>query len=495
MINVIIKHKFRFLLWTFIIAYIIYFSYFTILRFKTLYASYFDLGIMNQTVYNTYKSIGMKDPSRILEMTDTDSINQIKRMAIHTDFLLAAFAPFYFIHQGPETLLVIQTIVVALGAWFIFKIAIELLTVVKHKELLALIFSFAYLLYPPMERANIFDFHAVTLATTFLLATFYFWLKRRYKLSFLFFLLSILSKEQVALTTVLFGLYTLIPKGNSHGKGKNLYSWSLIGTSVIWFVASVFIIVPLFRGAHHFATLRYSDFGDSPIRIIIGVLTSPYSITKSMIQIDNLRYLFFLLSPLGFLSLLSPLQLLVSTAEFAINLLSNNPNMKNIVFHYTVVLHPFIFISAIYGVKKVLSFFHGTGGRAGLLVCLYVMIWSLLLSYYKGPLPYSLERDIHPFKYPQKEAAQVAFWSKTLKDDRLKISSTGQLAPFFTSRRYFYIFSKYYFQADYIILRTNEIYEYPEKDALIPVYEQLKKDRRYEIIYRNGILEIYKKIV
>lgn len=484
-IQAINKHKYQIILWTFVVVYIIYFSYLSILRYKTLYASYFDLGIMNQTVYNTQAAISKRDPTRILEMTDTDGMDQIKRMAIHSDIILVLLAPFYFIFAGPETLLVIQTIIVALGAVFIFGITTELLTKSKQKQFAGLIFALAYLLYPPVERANLFDFHAVVLATTFLLGMFYFWLRRRYKLSLLFFLLGIFSKEQVAITTMLFGVYSLF--SGRKQKGNKIYSLSIVGASLVWFVLSVFFLIPTFRGHHHFALERYSDFGDSPIRIIIGILKSPYSIVKHITQIESLRYFFFLFSPLGFLSLLSPPLIFVATPELAINILSNNTNMRNIFFHYTAVITPFIFIAAIYGARKM-------GSRGLFLISLYVLSWSLILSYFKGPLPYSREREIHPFIYPQKEANQVAFWAKTLKDENLRISSTGQLAPFFTARRFFYNFSKFYYRADYVILRTSEVYDYPEKNELIPVYEQLKKDDRYEIIYKNGQLEVYKRV-
>jgi len=100
-------NKYQILLWFFILAYIGYFSYFTILRYKTLYASYYDLGIMHQTVFNTYKAISTGDWSRFLEMTSTTGSEQIKRMAIHNDPLLAFFAPFYFIHSR-SNLLIIQ---------------------------------------------------------------------------------------------------------------------------------------------------------------------------------------------------------------------------------------------------------------------------------------------------------------------------------------------------------------------------------------------------
>ena len=505
------KYKYQILLAVFILAYIIYFSYFTILRYKTLYASYYDLGIMHQTVYNTFISIKTGDWSRFLELTNPVGSDQIKRMAIHNDIFLALLAPFYFLHSGPETLLVIQTAIIALGAIAIFKIANIIFQKNKYSILLSLIFSLAYLLYPPLERANIFDFHAVVLSTTFLLFMFYFLLVRKYGFSFLFFVLSLLTKEQVALTTIVFGVYTLIIsniqfpisnqiKNPKFKKTKQNFYFPLliIGVSIIWFVLSVFYIIPIFRGGQHFAASRYSDFGESPIRIITGILSNPYSISKYIFRVDTWRYLKFLLNPVAFLPLLSPSELFIALPEFAINLLSKNPNMRNIIYHYTAVITPFVLISAIYAAKRifeVLQIKRHSGEQKEIFVGLLVLFFSLYFAYIKGPLPFSKEKNIHPFKYPQKEAKDTAFWSKTLRNEQLKISTTGQLSPFFTSRRYFYTFSARYRLADYVIVRLNEIYNYPEKNELIPVYERLKKDYNYELIYQKENFEVYKRKV
>jgi len=467
MMNFVSKHKIKIVLWAMILLYIGYFSYFTILRYRTLYASYFDLGIMHQTVYNTYQSIKKQDMSRFLELTNPFGPEQIKRMAIHNDILLAFMAPFYFIYSGPETLLVIQTIVLALGAWAVFLIVRKVLEKEKKRNFIGLIFVTAYLLYPPMQRANIFEFHAVTLTTTTLLFMFYFWLGKKYRLSFLFFILSIIAKEQVALTTLFFGMYILY--NNRRDKINVRYSLLIMITSIIWFVASMLIIIPYFRGSNHFALNYYEDF------------------LKSLFHIDSLRYLFFLLGPTAFLSLLSPLHLLIALPEFGINLLSNNWNMRNIVFHYTSVIQPFVFISAIYGVKKF-------NNKRLAIVGIIILLFSLLFSYFIGPLPYSMARDIHPFLYPQKERTDAAFWKNLLKNKQLKISVTGHMAPLFSSRRYFYNFSKDYYLADYVVLNVDEIYNYPEKDTLIPVYEKLQKDKRFRFIYKNENLEVFKKI-
>src|SRR5438046_1541845 len=87
------------------------------------------------------------------------------------------------------------------------------------------------------------------------------------------------------------------------------------------------------------------------------------------------------------------------------------------------------------------------------------------------------------------------YWANKLKDEKIKVSTTGQLSPFFTSRRYFYTFSQYYYLADYVVLRPNEIYNYPEKDVLIPVYEKLVADKNYQLIYKKDNFEVYKRIL
>ena len=517
MLKLIKNYRYKIILWLFILAYTIYFSYFTILRYKTLYASYYDLGIMHQTVYNTFISIKTGDWSRFLELTNPLGSNQIKRMAIHNDILLALLAPFYFLHSGPETLLVIQAAIIALGALAIFKIANLILQKNKYAALLALIFSLAYLLYPPLERANIFDFHAVVLATTFLLFMFYFWLVKKYLFSLIFFVLSLFSKEQVALTTLMFGLYAFLNchcerlKGAKQSQLKGLkgllrpppwrgprndrewfFSFLIVILSIFWFIFSVFYLIPLSRGGNHFAVSRYSDFGDSPLRIILGIFTNPDSIFKYVFRTDSLNYLKNLLGPIGYLSLLSPIQLLITLPEFAINLLSKNPNMRNIIYHYTAVITPFVFISAIYGANKLANIKRTYQNSK--IIGIILLIVSITFAYYKGPLPFAKEKNIHPFKYPQKEAKDAFFWSKTLQDEQLKISTTGQLSPFFTSRRYFYTFSARYRLADYVVVRLNEIYNYPEKKELIPVYERLKVDYNYELIYQRENFEVYKRI-
>ncbi len=496
MIAAIKRNKNIFIVWFFIIIYIAYFSYYTVLRYLTLYASYFDLGIMHQTVFNTYRAITNHDWSRVLELTNPFGPNQIKRLAIHNDIILAPLALFYLIYASPATLLILQSLILGLGAWFVFKIGQIILFKLKYRDFLACLFALSYLFYPPLERANMFNFHAVTFATTSLLAMFYFWLSKRYGWSFTFVILSLFSKEEVGLTTVFFGAYVLWTWWRSkstykqtEAKKEIFFGLATIAISLFWFFLSIYVIIPYFHGANHFALGYYGDFGDTPTKVIIGILANPPTIVRYIFTKSTLNYLVSLLGPLGFISLLSPMRLLIALPELAINLLSNEQKLRNIFYHYSSVITPFVFISGIYGLNNLQL----VSAAALRILAGYLIIFILFFAYLQGPLPLAQGQEIHPFKYPQTEAEDVAFWSKQLKNEDLKLSSTGQLAPFFTSRRYFFTFSPYYYLADYVVLRPTEIYNYPEKKQLIPVYEQLKVDKRYQLIFNKGNFEVYKK--
>lgn len=527
---------FKYILWFFIGVYILYFSVLSVQRYRTLYASYYDLGIMHQTVYNSFRAIQTLSPARMLEMTNTIGPEQIYRMAIHNDILLAFLAPFYFINATPAMLLIIQAVVLGAGAWFVYALCLQVFHGKKYTQMAALVFSVCWLLYVPMQRANLFDFHAVVLSSTFLLGMYYFWLTRRLRISLVLFLLSIISKEQVALTTFMFGMYTFLsavipakvgiqerrtesgsriptPPGllracklgmtnymRQDRKAFN-YSVAVVGISLVWFLLSVFVIIPYFRGGHHFATERYGQLGGSPGSIIVSVFTDPAAVFAQLSQTEPLRYLYFVLGPLGFLSLLSPTRLVIALPEFAINLLSNEGNMRNIFFHYTAVIQPFVFVSAVYGFRNLLSFLQRQESRSWFRhdsfprnAALAVLVVTLLFSYFKSPMFYSREKEIHPFAWPQKEAKYAWAWSKILSDENITIAASGQLAPHFAGRRYFYTFSAFYPHAEYVIIRPNEIYNYVDKDVLIPVYQKLVRDRRYRLVEKKDNFEIYKRI-
>ena len=481
-----------------IVAYIGYFSYFSILRYRTLYSHYFDLGIMHQTVYNTFISLKTGDFTRFLELTNPHGFDQIKRMAIHNDMFLALMAPFYFIYSGPEMLLVIQAIAVGLGTLAVYGISKVVFHKMRNTRLIALFFSFVYLMYPPLQRATQFDFHAVVLATPLILLMFYLYLQKRLLLSFLCAIAIVLTKEQVGLTLASFGSITLLQNGLQMGKKEYsrkivLFGVSLIVMGIGWFILSMTYIIPYFRHGVHFALEYFGDFGDSPTSVFIGLIKNPLRISSYLFRKDTYEYLYTILGPMGFLSLFSPIHLIIAAPELAINLLSKSQAMRNTYFHYTAVITPFIVISAIYGFRFCIRMIPKVNKYIWMFISFNVAC-VIYFSITQSPLPYSLRKEIHPFAWPVNARFDAFEWQRILADDGIKVMASGSLAPVFASRRYLYNFSEKYDLADYIVLSREEVYNGYEYFKTIKPYEKLVNDIRYTNIYKNGTFEVYKKL-
>jgi len=301
-----------------IFIFIIIFSYLSIRRYRTLNSYYYDLGIMNQVVYNTSQG-------RFLEMTNQDLKKNVSRLAIHFDPILAIFAPFYKIYEGPEVLLIGQVIILGLGALAVFLISQKIL----KKHLISFIFALTYLFYFAIQRAVLFDFHAVTIATTTLLFAIYFSEVKKWSYFFFFIFLSLLTKEHIGLIVLCFGVYLFLVK-----KEKKIGLMTFV-LGLLFFISTVYFIIPYFRGSEHFAA-RYFD---------------NWSLRLPEIFKQGFSYIKLLITPL-FYSLFSPLTLLISLPESAINILSINSNQRSIYFHYNSIIVAFLFYSLILGYKN-----------------------------------------------------------------------------------------------------------------------------------------------
>ncbi len=203
------------------IVYMFYFTQVSFLRHDNFYTGRFDLGNMAQTVWNTAHG-------RLFQ-TNTD-VQIISRLSAHADFLLILLAPLYSIWESPKMLLIFQTVAIALGAFFVFSIAKYVL---KHKDI-SLLFALLYLINPSVQRANLYDFHAVTVGTTLLLGTYYFFVKRSYVWFLLLAVLAAITKEQIWIIIALFGLWLMLTEAFRLLKKKDYHlTKQLVSGSVI----------------------------------------------------------------------------------------------------------------------------------------------------------------------------------------------------------------------------------------------------------------------
>lgn len=463
-----------------IAAFVIVFSYLSIKRYATLHSYYYDLGIMNQVVDNTSRG-------HILEMTNQDLKQNLNRLAIHFDPILALFAPIYILYRSPAVLLVAQALILGLGALAIYLIGHKVL---KNKPV-SLVFSITYLMYFQVQRAVLFDFHAVVLATTLLLFAFYFNLAKKGFLYFLFLVLSLLTKEHVGMVVTMFGLYLVFIKR------ERRVGLATLGLGLTAFVSTVFFIIPYFRQEGHFALRYFENFGDSPSQILINLFTHPLTTLNQVVTPESLEYVKHLVSPL-FYAVFSPLTLLVGLPELAINMLSINSNMRSYFFHYSSLVVPVLFYALILGYRKFNSLVRHALIRQA--VFSMFVILNILSIYSYNPVPAALVR--RPAVYSELDPIKqrsINLLMDKLKDENVRLSTTPRLAPFFTNRRYYHSFlfdTAYasmglteedvmkdklgsYAASEYVIIDKEEIGDVSEGSLRVKFYQHLRNNKDF----------------
>jgi uncharacterized membrane protein len=300
----------------------------------------FDLGNMDQAVWNTLHGHFFRFTNRGI-----DWFGPPTRLAIHVEPILLLIAPLYLIHSGAETLLALQTVALAAGALPLFALALRRL---PDLPVVGVAFVVAYLATPELLGEALWDFHPVTLATPLLLATLYAYELRRYGWLLLAGVLAAACKEDVALALVPLGLLIALRQGR-----PRLGVEIAVG-AVAWTALCFLVIMPHFNaGASAGGNAywyRYAQLGSSPASALGHVLRHPRLLLSVLLGPDKLGYLAVLLRTGGGLGLFAPVFWLAGLPELGINLLSSQPPQYSGFYHYNAVLLPALLGAGVYGV-------------------------------------------------------------------------------------------------------------------------------------------------
>lgn len=448
--------------------YVLYFTVTSFLRYDNFYTGRFDLGNMAQTVWNTSQG-------RIFVFTNPNGTETVSRLAFHADFLLVLLAPFYFIWSDPKMLLLIQTVIVGAGAFFVYLIAKDIL---KNKNY-AFIFSFIYLINPSIQRANLYDFHSVTLVTFFLLGTYYFYRKKQYFWFSIFALLAALTKEEIWVIIGLFGVFLFI------FQKKKLLGSIIFLISIAMFYFLIWHAIPASLGSGHFALAYYSDFGDSPGKIIKNTIFSPMKIFNILLDPGRLSYLNQLFLPVGYMSLFAPVFLIFALPDLMINLLSNNIQLHQIYYQYTSPITPFLFITAILGVAGLKKIKYIPSA----VLIIYMVSVSLMAAYFFGPLPGSKESNLDMYTNQLKNKDRIENYLAHIPEN-ISIAATNNAGSHLSQRQQIYTVPLGIGKADMVIfLLTNPSTIVSEKE----IVRQMRVNKDYTKILEEDTFIVFRK--
>ncbi len=459
----------------------IFFIYFTasgFLRYENFFTGRFDLGNMDQTVWNTAHG-------RVFEITDPNGTQITSRLSFHADFILILLAPFYLLWSDPRILIALQSAVAAVGAVFVYLISFHIL----KKKTVSFVVTLTYLLNPSLSYSLLYDFHPVVLATGFLLASYFFLIKKNYLLFFTFVILSALTKEEVWIVAALLGL-KMVRDNFSFSSGRiAVLNGKLlvlgIGTFAIFmaiFYLLVSHIIPSSRGDEHFALSYFSHLGNSPLEIVLSVFIAPQKWIQLIFTPERLSYLMSIFSPVAFLPVFSIPTLLFAAPDFAINLLSNNGQLHEIYYQYTATVTPFIFISTVYAMRFIKKMFPiMTYERVGVLL----VTSSIVSAWVLGPLPGSLRPSTDMFTKQLSNKHEVSEFLKTI-DKKKSVAASNNVGSHLSQRKKIYTIPNGLQEADVAVFLLNDVYAQPSLASQKQMVEDLRKNPMYEILYENG---------
>jgi uncharacterized membrane protein len=441
-----------------------------------------DMGIMTQALWNTTHGAVLHQTVCNI-VSDTNCLGDVSRLAIHFEPIMVPLALIYAVLPSAKTLQFIQAAIVALGAFPVYWIASRRL----GSLLVGVAFALLYLLHASLDSAVTFDFHPVTLAAPFLMFALYFMLTRNTVGLFVFSLLAMSTKEEVALSVVVIALCVMAFQRRWRvGAG-------LLAVALLWIVVEVVIMHAVSPKGAPPTVGRYAQVLAHP-----GLILGHYLFDHSRIL-----YLRALVAPLGYLAVLSPLVILITAPALAINMLSSDPPMYSGFLHYAAESVPIMVLAAIESV----AFLSRIGAPLVASLNQYVAtIARPLVSRLSSRTRPGMRRlRLPPFQPAQIIALVLAVvalgfsvhaqrnhnytplgatftWPKTTAHTRLadklialippnaSISAQSNLVPHVSNRRYVYLFPYKAEQADYVLLdQTGELY--PLQNAPV-VYRQ-----------------------
>jgi uncharacterized membrane protein len=302
-----------------------------------------DLLLFEQVVYNTahgrpfYNNFSMQN-----------------HFGDHNSPILALLAVFSYLIPVHYALYVFTVLAVAISAIPIYLICEETF----DRRWIAVVLGACYLMLPALVGLSFQAFHEINLVLPFLTFAFYFFAKERFYPFLAMMLMSLLVKEDVALTLFMFAPYALIKRRG--------WRWSVAPAllSVSWFLVSVKVIIPFFnKSAAYGVGLGYfSSFGHTISGIAANMAANPGHTLQVMAS--HTDYLFWLLLPFGLLLPFFSPEILFAIPCVVFNLLSDSDRFRVVMTrvgsddyffpsHMSLVACGFLFMATVYAAKKI----------------------------------------------------------------------------------------------------------------------------------------------
>jgi uncharacterized membrane protein len=397
----------------FVLCYLLILGWLSVRRHETYHSLGPDLGLFDQIFWNTVHGRPFES-TMSLGWTEPHSF-----FADHFPPALWLLVPFYALVPSPETLLILQTLALALGAVPVYLTARHRLPPGYQRLLWVAI----YFLFVPLAHINLFDFHEITLAVPLLGLALYLLDRGNLGWFWLVFAASLLVKEEVALIGVGIGAFMVLRRT----------AWQqgmlVITVSLVWFLAVTSIVIPFFGHGRQYAyfTERYGALGGSPLGVVHTVFTHPLTVVQVLLERQKLAFTVALFGPVLAINLLSGWGALLVLPTLGYLLLSGYPPQYSFSTQYSAPLLPLILVPAVWGFVRIPPSFRPAVAAA-------ILASSLGFAWALGDLPGARKFGSYEF---MSEARYVAFEPQLGRvPPGASLAAENNLTPHLSHRRF-----------------------------------------------------------
>jgi len=456
----ILQYKFLFIA---VFVYITVVGTVSILRHYQFQTQAWDMGIFEQTMWNTVNG-------RVMQ----NSLEEVSNhLGVHMSPFLFLLVPFYIFFQSPYFLIIIQTLALGLGAFPLYFFAKEKLNSPRLAQAIAL----SYLLHPSLHSINLFDFHPVAFFIPFIFLAFYFVERKNYFWVWVFILLAASTKEDSALicvSIVLFWMLQAIFKiENKRIKIKKINKKAKTTICLFIFLLTYFVVSTKFimpaLGGGLLRLDRYEHLGVNPALLFSTIFT-----------LAKIKYVLFLILPVILLPLLSLSSIFLVLPAILENILTNYSPQFSGLYQYDAVVLPGLYISAVYGliflIKKITSVSLNRKKE--------YIFFSIIISFSFFSYLFSSQLGIKKFPlYLFKKNLQADSYRKVVKmiPDKLSLSAPTNLIPHLSHREYINLIGYEEFNTDIVLIDRFDKFGFESDEQFQQYFDKLVDSNEYRM--------------
>ena len=441
--------------------------------------SAWDLGIFDQAIYLISEGL-----APISSLLDFHILGDHGALVLYPIALLNKLIPSIYL------LFIIQSASLASGVFPLERIG-------KRKGLSrSAIFTsqVVLILYPIVFNVAIFDFHPEVIAFPIILEILNILEDRNRRNNnklFLLIFFTLTCKISMSLLMLGIGVWLILKKEKSLG----------IKISILSFASLIFLgclLIPFFGGESASITRHLDKFGGNNLNTIN--LFSLEFIVKIILQVfslENIEYIILIFLPVTYLLFHNKIKkilfiIIPFSPLFFINILSINPALKDLIHQYSLFLVPFICVAVQDSLVPSINGINGYPKFAQRKIKIIIISWTIISFLFLSRIFFFFGPFHEHFDTTKSRREAINLIPKTSS-----VLTTNDLVPHLSRRRIISITN--YESLDeintyeYILLDIDKPGWSSSKELLKEITDKIKSSKRWEIIYSNGPILLYKK--